>query len=190
LNREDGSPLRIPDGIEPISAYRAWTFTMQGSQAKLHSLGGFGIDTESPWDGAVSGWVVASCSIADHPGGAPDELCTCGFYSVKTRPLLLLLLGVFADISDPEPESGVIFGRVELAGKVIEHDLGYRSERARIAEVIAREGDQYVYRLATLLGVPIGDPLPTGIQPPPWRPPPTTPSSPRLRVREWVQDAA
>ena len=34
----------------------------------------------------------------------------------------------------------VVLGRVALSGKVIEHDFGYRAERARIAELIPFRG--------------------------------------------------
>ena len=88
---------------------------------------------------------------------------------------------------------GWIFGRVELAGKIIEHDDGYRAQRARIAELNPVEGDdRNGFHLAALLGLPIGDPGPVvaTLSPnPPWSPP-EGPSTPRLRVREWVQDQA
>jgi hypothetical protein len=51
---------------------------------------------------------------------------------------------------------GVVLGRVELAGKVIEHSLGYRAERARIAELISIEEDRRsAGELALRLGLPL-----------------------------------
>jgi hypothetical protein len=165
---------------------------MNPSEARLHPLGGIEDETvPGPWDGAESRWVVASCLTAvDHSGGVPNELCTCGFYSVRTLPLLLQLLSVFAGL-ESGPESGLILGRVELAGKIIEHDLGYRAERARVAELIPHEDNlTNASRLANLLGLRLGDPVPSNIRPPPRWFPPNGPSSLRLRVRDWVQDAA
>ena len=47
-------------------------------------------------------------------------------------------------------------GRVELAGKVIEHSLGYRAARARIAALIPIRGNERtVKRLAQSLGLPL-----------------------------------
>jgi hypothetical protein len=195
-----GSLDRIPDGIEPIVGYRAWLYGISGPRAKLHPLGTSGteVTTASPWDGAESGWVVASCARGCDPTRVPGELCTCGFYSVKT---LLILLQMFGSFTDPafefEPGSGCVFGRVELAGKIIEHDDGYRAERARVAELIPFEGDiTNGIRLASLLGLGLGTPIASNMQLPPPPPPPPRlfppngPSSLRLRVREWVLDLA
>jgi len=66
----------------------------------------------------------------------------------------------------------VVLGRIELAGKVIEHEWGYRAERARIAELIPFRGtEQSVMILAARLGLPISEPvdIPSGARtlPPP-----------------------
>jgi hypothetical protein len=66
--------------------------------------------------------------------------------------------------TDPETSAdhadesyGVVFGRVELAGKVIEHETGYRAERAHIAELIPTTTDGGVTRsLARRLELPLG----------------------------------
>ena len=53
--------------------------------------------------------------------------------------------------------NSVVFGRVELAGKVIEHEIGYRAERARIAELIPTTTDGGVtLSIARRLGLPAG----------------------------------
>jgi hypothetical protein len=189
----DGSSLRIPDGIEPISAFRAWTYRMEPSRATLHALGS---DWEpGPWIGAERGWVTARCGAEiDHPGGVPDEFCRCGFYSMKTLPALLELLGAVIDATESGHQSGMILGRIQIAGKIIEHDFGYRAERARVAALIPREGTLANDTcLADLLGLPLTDTLPTIELPPPTPPrwiPPDGPSSSRLPVKAWVRDAA
>ena len=51
----------------------------------------------------------------------------------------------------------VVLGRILLSGKVIEHDFGYRAERARIAELIPFRGsERSVMVLAHRLGVGMG----------------------------------
>lgn len=60
-----------------------------------------------------------------HPGKAPVLDCTCGFYAVK-RPEQL---GRF------DPTCGYAFLEVELFGRVIVHDRGYRAERQRILHI-------------------------------------------------------
>ncbi|HET6791336.1 MAG TPA: hypothetical protein VFI35_07090 [Actinomycetota bacterium] len=61
------------------------------------------------------------------------------------------------DADDPDVTNGVVFGRVELAGKVIEHETGYRAERARIAELIPTTTDGgSTLSLARRLELPLG----------------------------------
>jgi len=51
---------------------------------------------------------------------------------------------------------GVVLGRVELAGKVIECTLGFRAEHARISALIPIGGnDRTVKRLAQSLELPL-----------------------------------
>jgi hypothetical protein len=188
---------RIPDGIEPIVGFRMWLYTIHRFQPQLHPINSLGHTTgPSPWDGAESGWVVASCAAGPvDPEHVPGWSCTCGFYATKNLPQFCKAI-VLVDL--PPREDGVkhgwIFGRVELAGKIVEHDDGYRAQRARIAELKPVEGDQQNgSHLAALLGLPIADPVPVpamSLSPnPPWSPP-DGPSTPLLRVREWVQDQA
>ena len=185
----------VPDGIEPIVGFRMWLYTLTGSRPHLYPLSSKGDGVaSSPWDGSELGWVVASCGADPvDPGHVPGWQCTCGFYATRNRSTLedalFFLVHAFAEGRD---DSGWILGRVELAGKIIEHDDGYRAQRARIVELIPIEGDESNgMRLAALLGVALGDPVAVGAPPPPprWLPP-NGPSTPRLRVRQWVQDVA
>lgn len=72
-----------------------------------------------PWKSAV---MVATCKLG-HP--RPEWGCNCGIYALKER----------------EATTGVVVGRVALAGIVIEHEHGYRSERARIVELWVRPSE-------------------------------------------------
>jgi hypothetical protein len=181
---------RIPDGIEPIVGFRMWFYTLHRSRPQLHPIRPLWNATcPSPWDGAESGWVDASCTTGPvDPEHVPGWGCTCGFYATKD----LAAFRMFPILMDLPHADGVgwIFGRVELAGKIIEHDYGYRAQRARIVELNPVEGDERNgFHLAAFLGLPIGDPVPVVATLSPWSPP-EGPSTPRLRVSEWVQDQA
>jgi len=171
----DVSTVLAPDGIEPLVGYRAWLFALDRQGVSLYSLGGpasFG----SSWDVAVFGWATAACRldrrrrlrpVSDHacdgtsvcqicgpPHRAPQEGCSCGFYAMKELAPLTLF---------PYREADLVIGRVYLAGKVIEHDFGYRAERARIAELIPVAGaDRAALRVANRLGLRLGPPPPPG----------------------------
>jgi hypothetical protein len=149
----NGSSDRVPDGIEPILGYRMWRYTFKRGRAVLHSLncpGKWSAGGACPWQRAGRNWVVASCTTyGGRRHSAPVEDCSCGLYAMNTvRDLLVRWSG-----------SEMVLGRVELARKVIEHDYGYRAERARVVELILVEGaEQDVSRLATGWGIPVGDP--------------------------------
>jgi DNA-binding CsgD family transcriptional regulator len=172
FTKDDWADL-IPDGIEPIVGYRLWGYRSTDGRGELHSFNCHLGDTTCPWEGAGSSWVVALCSQDRRRHAVPDEKCTCGFYAmnelarlVAVAPLPLSVLSGIIPIEDSDEDDMMVMGRVELAGKVIEHDYGYRAERARIAELIPIEGtERAVMRMANRLRVPIGRPVE-----PPWSP--------------------
>ena len=190
----DGFSDRIPDGIEPLVGYRLWFFTLGYRRAQLHSLRSSASPLDplkyTDWEGAESCWVVASCSLGSHV--APAEDCSCGFYAMTrlSEPLTYASLHRTWPVgSGPDIEFGIVLGRVELAGKIIEHQHGYRAERARIAELIPITGtEQTVMRIAARLGLPMGHAVaPLGMLPSVRGPAPPDPSSPRRRVADWVR---
>jgi hypothetical protein len=198
----DSLPDRVPDGIEPMVGYRMWTYALGGRLAQLHSLRSMSSfffhqlgksdwdpPVRSDWDGAASAWVFASCELHGHV--APDEDCTCGFYAVNCTRLLAPPIHTSVSGLHQGIEFGTVLGRVELAGKIIEHEYGYRAERARIAELIPIRGtERTVMRLGARLGLPIGRPVAANYTPPspgPTDPAPRGPSTPRRRVGDWVQ---
>jgi len=159
-------PDRVPDSIQPLVGYRAWLFTNNVRGASLLPIGGRPL-TSTAWEGANYGWVWAACpfggrekldyppdSILDRPPHAiPGEDCSCGFYAMKvlTRAQQLTM--------ELQRGPDLTLGRVELAGKVIEHSMGYRAARARIAALIPIRGNERtVKRLAQRLGLPL-DPV-------------------------------
>jgi hypothetical protein len=169
---------RIPDGIDPIVGYRAWYYEIGKREARLHPITqGSGVGPRvGAWDGASWGWVTAMCSLVGPASWhvAPAEDCTCGFYAM--RELLPLVqdaarLHVWRHLG-LGCASGVVMGRVELAGTVIEHEFGYRAERARIVELIPFRGtERSVMILAARLGLQVSEPvdMPSHVQtlPPP-----------------------
>jgi len=66
----------------------------------------------------------ASCALAEHD--APAANCSCGFYAVADE-------GQLWRLGADEPELAVL--DVELAGRVIEHDHGYRASDQRVTAV-------------------------------------------------------
>ena len=162
----DGRWNRIPDGIDPIVGYRAWYYEIGQREARLHPITqGSGVGPKAgAWDGASWGWVTAMCSLVGPASWhvAPMEDCSCGFYAMRElQPVVqdAAQLHVWRNLGLGST-TGVVLGRVELAGKIIEHDRGYRAERARIAELIPFRGTgQSVIILAGRLGLPISEPV-------------------------------
>jgi len=146
----DFSPER-PDGFEPIVAYRGWWLdTGLFGAPVLCSMSG---QAAHVW---TRGWNRATCPRVDRgvptPGHqAPAEGCSCGFYAVKDLVQISPLLQMRA--SD---RPRVVMGIVELAGTIIEHDFGYRAERARITGIISRaKQDEEAVRAASEYAVSV-----------------------------------
>jgi hypothetical protein len=166
----DGPIAPAPDGIGPLAGYRLWKVHEEGDEPVFSSLSFESRD----WVGASHGWVSSACSGVSEfwvspegelewpdPHQAPGETCTCGFYAMKELTPELRLWASFP-IGDASPGSAerFVLGRVELAGKVIEHEFGYRAERARIVELIPIWGGELgVQALARRIGVPAGQPV-------------------------------
>lgn len=179
----DPSAVRVPDGIEPISGYRWWSYTVSPVGVSLFPLRHFqaGPSTWSAWTGAESRWVQARCIVAtslypsqllrevlamapgadpaltleDPPHEVPAEDCSCGFYAMRDLDRALVGMSLFGKLA--ERSQLLVLGRVLLAGKVIEHAQGYRAERARIAELIpVRGAEDVVSAVAAALGLPMG----------------------------------
>jgi hypothetical protein len=168
MSRRQIGRRRAPDGISPLVGYRVWTLSVGPGRRALRSMNGLTVhevNLNHPLGHRADPWLTARCQMNDHD--APEESCSCGFYAVKslfTLGRLLLfpaIASVHARAADRRAATFLVAGRVDLAGKVVEHDLGYRAERMRIAELLPFGGtEQTVARFARRLGVPVGEPIP------------------------------
>jgi len=167
MSRRRIEPRRAPDGITPLVGYRVWTLSVGPGRRALRSMNGqivHEVNLNHPLGHRTDPWLTARCQMNDHD--APEESCSCGFYAVKSlftlgRLLLFPALPSALARTADRAATFLVAGRVDLAGKVVEHDLGYRAERMRIAELLAFGGtEQTVARFARRLGVPVGEPIP------------------------------
>ena len=161
--------IPVPDGITPLAGYRLWRVQERAGEIVLGPVSPHSND----WAGASRGWVSSTCPGFSEvwvsssgelqwpdPHRAPDETCSCGFYAMKELRPELVLVATSAQAEGPGATGRMVLGRVELAGKVIEHELGYRAERARIVELIPIWGEEIQIRaLAERIGVPTGSPV-------------------------------
>jgi hypothetical protein len=112
------SALPAPDAIQPIRAWRVWAGSAMGDgTVELRSLTDAARRTCWPVGEALH----ARCMRGRHP--APSIECSCGIYAHRSRG---------AAVAHARATPGSIVGEVELWGRVIEHEHGYRSEYARI----------------------------------------------------------
>ena len=163
----DGPSPSVPDGITPLIGYRLWRVIEERGEIVLSPLNFESRD----WVGATTGWVSSACGGSElwiSPEGelespdrhrAPGEECACGFYAMKqlTPEMLLGASSRHAHRVGSRSDERFVLGRVQLAGKIVEHELGYRAERARIVELIPIRGSEpEIQAIATRLGVGVG----------------------------------
>jgi hypothetical protein len=106
----------IPDVIEPITAWRAWALAEASDGApELRPI----IYSGETWPaGEVA---QAKCPPHAASGHRPPEAdCSCGLYAVDGLDRLPAVTG--RDVT--------VIGSVALWGTIVEHDSGFRAERA------------------------------------------------------------
>ena len=119
--------------IEPIIGYRFWDiYCVKEKDKYTIRLKGKGVGAdEGFW---VKGINIAKCillEIDEKPikHKAPEFKCSCGFYANKYKIDFIYQLLNSNDL--------IYFcGIAELTGKVIEHSVGYRAEKAEIKKLI------------------------------------------------------
>lgn len=111
---------------EPIVGWRQWNFMYP------HFLANLGNDTIY----VPREKIEARCEPEDHSEQqAPHLTCTCGIYAYKEKPRLLGEIRITYGRPLPTrplapPLSGLrlVYGEINLWGKVIEHEDGYRAQ--------------------------------------------------------------
>ena len=127
------APLRSPDFVHVLTAWRGW----EVSDGLLEALG-----SNTQWEPKRA--QRASCQASDH--AAPNFSCHCGYWSFKSFELLQEALVGYANIVD-------VIGQVEIWGRVIECENGWRSEFAYPKELwLVGEG---LESLSWKYGVPV-----------------------------------
>ena len=100
---------------EPIVGWRQWNFMYP------HFLANLGNDTIY----VPREKIEARCEQTDHSEQqAPHMTCMCGIYAYKEKPRLL------REIRHIYSGLRLVYGEVNLWGKVIEHEDGYRAQFA------------------------------------------------------------
>lgn len=102
--------------------------------------------------------LVESVAPSDrHP--VPDEDCTCGIYAVKTLSLLVEENAIASCRRLDWIQDRLVLGAVDLWGKVVIHERGYRAQFARPTQLWANPAFAgYTHTLETKYQIPVSAP--------------------------------
>ena len=133
---------RAPDLAGPIVGWRVWRIAVDGELVSAYTPAGW--PSRAP--------IVARCY--ERPGAheAPAEHCVCGVYACDDAHAALF----YAHRS-----GSAVVGRTRLWGRVVEHEAGWRAERAYPDAIyVPREqfhdaADGVAAHLAHRYGVPV-----------------------------------
>jgi hypothetical protein len=127
---------RMPDGIVPGVAWRAWKVIAVDGVWKLAALGTTGV-----WEPKKA--LEATCNRGtSHP--APHRDCACGIWSFTDLDTLIPALNGY---------EVTVFGLVSIWGRVIECEKGFRSQFAYPKELWLT--DSSMEQLGYVYGVPV-----------------------------------
>lgn len=140
---------RVPDGISPIVAWRAWGLTTDGQGWLLCGLG-----LSAPWQprktmtaqckkSAAVLWSMFGDSPEKHP--APHKDCDCGVWAFRSLEELLSALREYKDVK--------VVGQVYLWGRILECENGFRAQYAYPKELWLL--DDSLEELGWIYNVPI-----------------------------------
>lgn len=169
--------IKIPDAIRPLNGYKIVKITTGKGKVTVRSLIYY-TTVWRPWEVKV-----ATCEVLDNPllrnwighlnvnpkpkHSAPDLDCQCGIYTLKNPYSVLNRFKLYVPgnkdvivINDPSALERVnefyVMSELEVWGKVIVGDDGYRSEKARILRFFV--DDRYTFlhdALEVQYGVPV-----------------------------------
>lgn len=116
-------------------ATREWDWTLSGDVEPWDGpLKVAGIHTPGPWNVLVGSTTISSGPATAHQ--APVVGCLCGVNAVKrirSRDLVSRAANRPTFFGEPRQDETVVFGQVELGGRVEEYEEGYRAQQALIA---------------------------------------------------------
>lgn len=166
--------------IEPIVAHRAWGLvtdkdnephltpvTEPAHTSYRPSVWGGVEESAVPW--ATPGiWHEAECRFKQMPGTIHVRMsfgrhgkvhCHCGFWGVKD-PNMPSMAGILSLVWDWNLETKqlarFVSGKVEMKGKVVEHEDGYRGQYARpVALYTTGRWDSIIERTAARYDIPV-----------------------------------
>jgi hypothetical protein len=127
------APLSPQSQREPILAYRAWRISGETLQS---------CTCDCLWNPRKR--MDACCNHHVRHACVPSWNCECGFYGYKSEE------GLAASGYPQTQPCRTVQGRVALWGRVIDHELGYRAERAypQLLYLSGNQFDDVVRRLA------------------------------------------
>jgi len=119
--------VRAPDYAEPLIGWRVWCVVETHAGLRLGS-----VIHDRLWP--LGAELVARC-LSDGDHHAPDEACSCGIHAARDPAAVRSYLR-----GRDEPGTiGRVLGRVLLWGNVIEHEGGWRAERAYPLDFVGRQ---------------------------------------------------
>ena len=109
---------------EPIVAWRQWNFMYPHFLANLRQDTIY-VPREK---------IEVRCEQEDHSEQSPHLTCKCGIYAYKEKPILLgeirseIRITYRHPLAPPVSGLKLVYGEINLWGKVIEHENGYRAQ--------------------------------------------------------------
>ncbi len=116
--------MHAPDYAEALIGWRVWLVVETRAGLRLSS-----VIHEETWP--LGGELVARCRGEGH--SAPHESCACGIHAAREPATVLTYLRG----RDGPRTVGRVLGRVLLWGRVVEHEAGWRAERASPLELVS-----------------------------------------------------
>ena len=131
---------KVPDRVEPITAWRAWKVYNDAGIWKLKAVGMTGV-----WEPRKAMEAICGASKEKHP--APGYGCECGLWSFTTLDDLVPALENYTDLK--------VIGKVAIWGRVIECEHGFRSSHAYPTELWLLDNQDNLEQLGYTYGVPV-----------------------------------
>lgn len=134
---EIADEIKVPDYVEPLTAYRAWIYNRTNKIFRSTYID-FIWERDTVYQAKCFNhkcgcYTIALTNYLDQPipeeTSVPHTSGVCGFYSLKKYDpdTIAACVGISS--------SHLVIGEVEIWGKIVEHTHGYRSEFARMNKI-------------------------------------------------------